>query len=693
MHKFVARREPTLFPMTTIASLALLVPALQAAAQETPAALPPAESPQLQTVTVSAKRLEDRAALSTNVEALPTQTYVLDKERIQSLPFSDATDLLRSTPGVTFGASSPGGDIGDDISIRGFSSYHGADVAVYIDGVPVNWPNSGMRHGMADFNWLNPDLIERIEIIKGPFSAEYGNFNLAGVINVYTKTSEASSVAVEGGSYGNYRAVGTYGGRSEGTVTPFLSYEILDRQGYRDHSNYRRLNAFNKFSVALPDGRLSLRFSASVRDNESAGFLLADDVRGGRVSRRSASPDSLTDEGGNDYYTFVANYVPHDDAGPRATVYAGHDKLLLIDTAFGPPQGYTQAKRGYAGWRVSQTFQWPSRALLTIGTDGQVDRGDVLSGDSDGVGGVNSAALSRDQSASTRAAGVYAQGQLKLFGPVKLVGGVRYDRFHTKVTNRLLTNSGSASQGIASPKIGIVVAPTSALEFFANTGMGFRSPADTELSPNRAGAAFNRDLEVAKLRSSDLGATLRLPAGLKLSADVFTTRTERELRRDPANPVNVINIGGTKRNGYELSAEWAMTDHLSLSASHTSVDTRIENPATPGADRVITVPDDTQTLRVSWESGIGSGVQLNSDLLAQRIGKRPLRANGTLYAEPQTTFALKTRLTRGPWSGFLQIDYAPDRYSSDFVYDLGNGVVYDPRPVVSALVGIKYTFN
>ncbi|QAZ38610.1 hypothetical protein C1M51_03755 [Methylibium sp. Pch-M] len=678
-------------PLGAVASAVLAMHAQVAWAQN--AAAPEEPSPQLQTVTVSAKRLEGRTELSNRPEALPAQTYVLDKERIQALPFSDATDLLRSTPGVTFGASSPGGDIGDDISIRGFSSYHGADVAVFIDDVPVNWPDSGMRHGMVDFNWLNPDLIERIEILKGPFSAEYGNFNLAGTILIHTKTSESSSLAVEGGSYGHYRAVGTYGGQPDGVVTPFLSYEVLDRRGYRDHSNYRRLNAFNKFTVALPDGRLSLRLNASVRDNESAGFLLADDVRQGTVSRRSASPDSLTDKGGNDYYTLVANYVPSDARGVRATVYAGRDELLLIDTAFGPPQGYTRAQRNYAGWRVSKAYSWQDRALLTLGTDGQFDRGNVLGGDSNGQGAVDPAALSRDQSSRSRAAGLYAQGQVRLAEPVKLVGGLRYDRFSTRVTNRLFPNSGSASLGVASPKIGVVFSPAPWLEIFANTGTGFRSPAATELSPNRAGAAFNRDLDPAKLRSSDLGTTLRLPAGLTLSAGLFTTKTERELRRDPANPVNIINIGGTKRDGYEMSVDWIVTDHLSFNASHTSVDTRIESPATPGADRVITVPDDTQTLGVSWTGGVGAGWQLNADLYAKRIGKRPLRADGSLYAEPQTTFAIKTRLTRGAWSGFVQLDYAPDRYSSDFVYDLGNGVVYDPRPVVSALAGIKYTFN
>lgn len=680
--------------LRTFAALALAVPTTASLAQDAAAALP--------AVTVSGAQRATRLELAPTVEALPTPTYVLDSEQVEALSVQRATDMLRSTPGVSFGASNPGGDIGDDISIRGFSSYHGADVAVTVDGVPVNWPNGGMRHGMVDLNWLNPELVERIEIVKGPFSAEYGNFNLAGAINIVTKTRGDTSVAAEAGSYGNHRAVATYG-RQSGSATPFLAYELVDRQGYRAHSDYRRLTAFNKLTVDAPQGRLSLRLSASARRNESAGFLLADEVRAGRVARRSASPDALADKGRNDNYTLVANYVPNDAQGLTATAYLGRDELLMVDTAFGPPTGATRAERNYAGWRVSQLLRLGEHALLTLGTDGQFDRGVAASGAPDGGDGVATAGRSRDQKLRTLAAGLYAQGQWRVAGPVKLVGGARYDSIRTAVDNRLMPNSGSATQGVLSPKLGVVVAPartsgasglsgaSGMWELFANHGLGFRSPAATELAPDRAGGAFNQDLKVARLRSSDIGATLRPLAGLALTGSYFRTRTEDELRRDPTNPLNVVNVGETQRNGYELVLQWALTPRLSVQASHTAVHTRIRNPATPGADRVITVPDDTQTLGVSWNSRPVPDVTMHLDLLAQRLGRRPLRADGSLYAPPQWTIGSKLRLARGPWSGFVQLDFAPQRYSSDFVYDVG-GIAFDPRPAVAARVGAKYTF-
>ncbi len=635
-----------------------------------------------------------RTVLSEAPEALPTQSYVIGEQQIEAMPYSRATDLFRSTPGMTFGSSSPGSDIGDDISIRGFSSYHGADAAVYVDGVPVNWGHAPMRHGFVDLNWLLPEMIERIEIIKGPFSAEYGNFNLSGAINIITKNTASSSVGVEAGSYDNYRAVGTYG-QKIGKVSPLLIYEYHDLGGYRDHSDYRRVNAFNKFSFPLWNGQMSLRLSASKRDSEGAGFLIDTDVRGGLINRRSAHPDALNDSGENDNYAFVANYTPNDNHGIRGTFYAGRDRIELIDTAFGPPTGVSQGDRNYAGWRFSRAVTWGDRGLFTIGTDGQVDDGSHKTGAYNGAGGIDNADLGRHMDVKSENVGVYAQGQWLLMPALKLVGGLRYDYLHTDVDNKLFPTSGSDSQSALSPKIGLVYAPLTQLELFANYGKGFRSPAHTELSPSAAGAVFNSGLDVAELVSADIGVTLRPRPGLNLTAAYFTTTTEDELRRDPSDPLSVINVGETDRDGYELVLSWLLSDRVSLTASHTAVDTSISDPAVPGADRVVTVPDDTQTLTLSWRGHIaGANLPVSANLFVQRIGDRPLTADGALVADPQVIYGVKLGASRGPLSGFVQMEYAPDKYVSDFVFDAGGGgILYDPNPEVSLLTGIKYTFD
>lgn len=689
------------------AAAALAAPMLAVAADD------PAEArgrpTQLSEVTVAGSRDPGKITLTDKIEGLPGQTYVIGRETLDALPFSDATDLLRQTPGITIGPSSPTADIGDDISIRGFSSFHGADVAVFVDGVPLNSANSASRHGQVDMNWLTPDLIERIEIIKGPFSALYGNYNLSGAINIITKSSDKTSVTGRAGAYGNYSGGAVYGREFAG-VTPFIAFDYLDRDGYRDRADYKRINSFNKLSFPVLDGTLALRFNASLRDNTGPGFLSVDDVRSGAVDRRSATAGSIFDRGSNDYYTFVANYTPKGLTGLSGTLYAGRDETEFFDTAFNTPTAspdpadpgfeptsFAVSDRNYAGWRIqhSSNSLWSERVFVTVGSDGQFDDGTVIAGTAvNGKVGDVVANQARNQRSESIQAGVFAQGQVLLHSTFKLVGGLRWDYIGTRVINNLFAdNSGQHDQSTLTPKIGAVFTPIRQIELFTNYGGGFRSAAATELSQNRAGATFNDSLGVAKLESVDAGVVLRLPVGLKVSGDVFTTTTKRELRRgaNASNSFEVVNIGTSERDGYELSIEWQVLENVRLQASHVGVETQIKSVATPGADRIITVPDDTQTFSASW-SGATGAYKLNADFFGQRVGRRPLTADGSVYDDGYIRYGVKGRAARGAISATLGVDYFPERLTSDFVF-LNGPVIFDPQPRFNVSGSIKYTFD
>ena len=73
-----------------------------------------------------------------------------------------------------------------DASLRGFSSDHSTDIALWIDGVPINEPVNGHAEGYNDWSLLFPGGIQDIDVIHGPTSALFGNFALAGVVNVRT---------------------------------------------------------------------------------------------------------------------------------------------------------------------------------------------------------------------------------------------------------------------------------------------------------------------------------------------------------------------------------------------------------------------------------------------------------------------------------------------------------------------------
>lgn len=655
-------------------------------------------------LTVEAEAEKNKGDVSIAAEALPAQVEIIDREEVESLPVGDYLDLFRRTPGVITGRLGQG-DVADGFGLRGFVGDHGGDVAVFVDGVPLNVPNHAHNHGLADPNWVIPEMIERIEVIKGPFSALYGNFALGGVVNITTRSSDTSpKLGVEAGSYDTYRAVGTYS-HDNGGVTPFLVYEGYDRQGYRDNSDLQRYNAFNKVTIPLAEGALSIRAHAVDREFGAPGYLAIDQVEAGLINRRAAVND--TDGGDSAYYNLVANYIPRQETGLHATLYAGADELnRFADFGLpGPPftQRQDHSERDYAGWRVFYNLTWGTRAALTVGTDGEFDDGIYQRFLTDGRGNAN-IAPSRDRRVEQLSTGLFAQGQVQLVDKLKLVGGVRYDRFDIDVDNRITpANSGDSSPDIVSPKVGLVYSPTPRLELFANTGKGFRSPAASELSADpdfsvgQVATGFDTDLDPLELDSWDIGIKAQPLPGLILGADYYQTDTEAEIVVLGTDPVNV---GSTEREGYELSIDYAVSEALNLYASHSSVDARVRETADadgtpiPSSDVVPGVPDDSQTLGITWRKRLPENMTLVVDGYAQRLGDVPLTVDRSIEGDAITRYGVKASLSKGHITGFLQALYHPQCDASEATFDFGDPVPrFDPKPELDVLAGIKYSFE
>lgn len=165
-------------------------------------------------------------------------TIVIDREEIQRSLATDVAELLRFHAGVELGRNGGPGQV-TSVFIRGGESNH---TLVLVDGVRVNPATSG---GAALQN-ITPDMVERIEIVKGPRATLYGSDAIAGVINIITRaaTEPTAELQVRGGSYdtregslfagwGTGRSgLAVHGGYLETDGFPTLASESRDR-GYR----------------------------------------------------------------------------------------------------------------------------------------------------------------------------------------------------------------------------------------------------------------------------------------------------------------------------------------------------------------------------------------------------------------------------------------------------------------------------
>lgn len=153
----------------------LAFPAFAATAQTTQQTEQEAELP---TVIVSA------TATEIDVRDAPASVTVITAEEIQKIPAADLNDLLQRTPGLS-AATTPDG--GTSIQIRGLPQGYSL---LLVDGRRVGSSSDTFdRYTRNEVNWIPPEAIERIEIIRGPMSSLYGSDAIGGVINIITKKS------------------------------------------------------------------------------------------------------------------------------------------------------------------------------------------------------------------------------------------------------------------------------------------------------------------------------------------------------------------------------------------------------------------------------------------------------------------------------------------------------------------------
>ncbi len=189
-------------------------------------------------------------------------TVITRDEIARSSPTS-VTELLRTVPGVAVSQSGGAGGL-TEVRLRGGESGH---TLVLVDGVRVNDPTTANNE--FDFAAISPDMIERIEILRGPQSSIYGSDAMGGVVNIITRKAQGApsfSATVEGGSYGTH-VERLSGGIAKGDFSMLMSGEHAAASGFsavgnRDHDEP---DGFDKWTGTIsgryaPDRRSAFRF-------------------------------------------------------------------------------------------------------------------------------------------------------------------------------------------------------------------------------------------------------------------------------------------------------------------------------------------------------------------------------------------------------------------------------------------------
>ena len=596
--------------------------------------------------------------------------------------------FFRKVPGLRV-FSYDAGEIGHPFQMRGFGGSHGSDVAVYVDGVPQNLPSSVIAmNGASDVSWLASEMIDKIEVIKGPFSAFYGNQAQAGAVNFITKNSDPSpSVTVSGGSFGAFRALPIIS-TDAFAPTPFLAYEFSTLRGYREDSYYRRSSLFNKVTYPVYGGNASLRFNYYQSAFGVPGMLRIIDIKTGVRSRKSAWEDS--DRGSQFTWSFVFNYAPADcDGGLYVDAYLENTLRERFQTWWTYGQTWSHEDRVFYGGRIYYNFLFGNVASLTLGAETRYDVGEEMEWDTVKR---QVQAPQNNHKVDLCNTSLFAQGQVKLADMLKIVGGVRKDYFRNVIQNRLTPeNSGTWYLETFNPKLGFVLTPLKNVNIFGNKGVGFRAPGATDFSPSSGVKAT--DVAVAKTETWDLGINATLLGRFFISADWYQTDMEKELRRINGR---VVNLGDSQRNGYELEARCYASPQVNIFANYSWVEAKLKNPTTPGQTMVTAIPEHLIKGGIGFNYDLTQTAKFLADAYCEYTAEQPFYSGSSttvLYSPDYVVYHFKAACKGQNWGLFAAAKYQPKEYSSNNWLGMMSGrFAITPQPLWDLTGGVKYTF-
>ncbi|PYQ30690.1 MAG: hypothetical protein DMF56_07745 [Acidobacteria bacterium] len=595
------------------------------------AATIPVTPPQLKTeIIVTA------SATPETVEDTPASASVITKEEIEKREARDVADVLREVPGVTISRTgSPGKTT--SIFLRGGSS---KQALVLWNGVEMN----NAYHSAYNFGQLSTAGVERVEVVRGPFSALYGSDAVSGVVNVLTTPShDETGVDIEAGERRllNAAAHGAYTfdrwnvnaaveHRTDDGFSPnddYKSTSILGGATFapHDHATIGVLARYSSYDLGIP------------RNVNAAGTAFVP-----TPNRREEGWESQ-----------IAIPI-HFDAGRIAysiRVNENHrkDNYADPDGAFGPEFAHTDAVT-----RVANASIRTKSAIGTITLGGEYETSNVDHTDNFGLD-----VDSRDRDSNA----LFIEDRVSIAAPnggsFEIAAGVRrddYDTFGSEVSPRV-----AAAWVRNGHKIRVAY------------GEGFRAPAIGELYSPFFGFP---DLHAEKSHSMEIGYDRYFQNGSFITASLFDSDYDDLIFYDViAN--HYANINSASSRGLELGASRTF-GALTASLSYTYLDTEDDSS---GGD-LLRRPRHSGSLALGYDFD-----PFNAQLVVSHTGARlditDLFPYGNVTNEAHTIADLTLRYATGALTPYVRVENLTDEH-----YDEVFGYPSAPRRFSA---GVRYT--
>lgn len=522
---------------------------------------------------------------------VPVQTVVVTRQDIEHSNAQNVMDVLKTIPGIQAA-------VHDDVfgtyswraKMQGLSFNDGYGL-ILVDGQRVM--GCGQSGGMGEYgiglNQIPVEMIERIEVVKGPGSALYGSDAVAGVINIITRKIPEKPTGQAGASYGWYKVKekvkngvtqktsddGKSRNMSQGYVT--FGDRPLDKFGYLINYSYESADDIREDPIQ--SDRHSLMTKMDLAASEDLDLFI----------KGEASDYEKTDNRDEKSYRLLAGLDWRSDDNHILTVKGFTYTWDFVHGYPGYSYGYKHGDIGFDQAEIQYTWFAGHWNTIIVGSEVQQQGIDyTIENDDHSI-------IDVQEDISTYS--FYGQDEIVLLDDLTLVGGLRYDDHST-------------FGGKVNPKLSLMYRFTEDTTFRGSVGQAFKSPTIRQLyynAPYRHGDFYvqsnpNLDAETAVGYSAGLeqwlfGQTLMMNLGLfRNEVDHMVVREDTGLLYNGLSLQTYQNVEEAVTQGIELLGRFN-SSNFSLTCSYTYTDS--ENKET-GKDLTY-VPRHTLSMVPAYE--------------------------------------------------------------------------------------------
>ena len=563
---------------------------------------------------------------------------IISGAQLNSRPVTRPGEVLESVPGLIVTQHSGEGKA-NQFFLRGFNLDHGTDIALHVDGMPVNMRTHAHGQGYADLNFLIPELVGAVEFHKGPYFVRDGDFASAGSVRIdYLDKLDRNVALTTLGSFGYKRGLSAASvPLGAGNLLVAGEAQIYDGPWVVPDA-LRKLNGVARYSQGTATDGFSVTGMAYWAKWNATNQIPERAVAEGIIGRYGTLDP--TDGGETGRFSLSGRWSQSDAGGiTRASAYVIRYQMNLwnnftyfLNDPVNGDQFRQRDARVLGGGEISRVFQGDLLGLPMENEIGLQTRTDDIR-----VGLFNTTARQYrstvlDDRVLEASAAFYYENRVRWTDWLRTSVGFRADGYSADVRSDTPANSGRARDGIVTPKLGAVLGPWLDTEIYVNYGGGFHSNdvRGVTATVDPASPLFNisRSPFLVPSTGYEVGIRNRSIAGLETSLALFRLdfASENLFQGDtgttePSRP--------TRRFGIEWSNHYAVTPWLRLEGDLTITNARFSD-RDPVGQRVPEAPTTIASAGVTFGEGRG----WFGSLRFRYFGSRPLIEDNSVRSKP-----------------------------------------------------------